>query len=99
MPIVTNNKTFTQNDLAQHIKDRHEISISDSRLLISTIFDKILEEVQAGTRVKIYNFGYFLKLSIAPTTRLNMQTKEKMDVPMTFRLGFVTSRQNKGVNF
>jgi DNA-binding protein HU-beta len=80
--------SLTTTHLVKAVAETHELSQAESRRVVKTIFDTIMEGVAEKKVVRIGGFGSFYSATSKATTARNPRTGEPISVPEKQRVKF-----------
>lgn len=83
--------TITRDDLAEELRDRLEISMTDARDEVKWFFERLAKAALAGNEVRIHGFGTFRTAEKKAGMRRNPRTGEAVHVPARRVLRFKPS--------
>lgn len=70
----------------------------DTSLIINTFLEEVKDDILAGNKVVISNFGTFYKKEVEPFKLFNPQTGEEMLVEDMIRIYFTSSKNFRNKN-
>jgi integration host factor subunit beta len=76
-----NDATMTKADLVGEVERVTELSRKESETVVETIFDSIIQALQAGDKIEIRGFGSFRTRQRRGRTGRNPKTGAKVEVP------------------
>ncbi len=82
-------------ELVDRVADKHEISKTDAKAIIATIFDGVAEAARAGDEVALPGFGKFKVKERAARQGRNPQTGKSIKVAASKRLTFQPAKALK----
>lgn len=83
---------MTKLELIEKVSNVTGKTKKDSAIIINTFIDIIKEDILAGNKVVISNFGTFYKKDVEPFKLFNPQTGEEMLVEDMIRIYFSSSK-------
>jgi len=79
---------LTTKDLVQIVSESHDLSLAESRRIIDTIFDTIVDSLAKKKTVVVAHFGTFDTITTKPRVGRNPQTGETLLIPERQRVRF-----------
>lgn len=70
----------TKETIATKIAEKYGLTKKDGLAIVNDVFDGIVEDVKAGEKVFINDFGTFTKSERSARDGVNPQTKEKIKI-------------------
>jgi nucleoid DNA-binding protein len=86
---------MTKMAIAEEIAHTHELSLAQSKRILNTVFDTIVEAVGEGRTVRVKGFGSFESYISKERQGVNPNTKEKIVIPAKRRIRFKPSSNFK----
>ena len=74
-------ETMTKADLVEEVIRATELPRKDSEVIVETVFESIIQALQAGDKIEIRGFGSFRTRERRGRTGRNPKTGAKVEVP------------------
>ncbi len=87
------NKTVTKRDLSKAVAEKHDIVQAEAKEIIQTLLDQIIEEIAAGNRLELRDFGVFEPRARASRKARNPRTGESVSVGPKAVIGFKAGKK------
>ena len=72
---------MTKADLVEEVTQIGDLNRRDGEVVVDTVFDAVIQALQAGDKIEIRGFGSFRIRQRKPRTGRNPKTGDKVDVP------------------
>ena len=72
---------MNKSELIELVSERAQISKANAQIIVTTIFDSMVEAMRRGERIEIRNFGNFTMRDYKPYTGRNPKSGEPVQVP------------------
>ena len=72
---------MTKADLVEEVTQIGDLTRRDGEVVVDTVFDAVIQALQAGDKIEIRGFGSFRIRQRKPRTGRNPKTGEKVEVP------------------
>ncbi len=80
-PTNTATETMTKADLVEEVIRATELPRKESEVVVETVFESIIQALQAGDKIEIRGFGSFRTRERRGRTGRNPKTGAKVEVP------------------
>jgi integration host factor subunit beta len=74
-------KKTTKADLVEEVTQIGDLTRRDGEVVVDTVFDAVIQALQAGDKIEIRGFGSFRIRQRKPRTGRNPKTGDKVEVP------------------
>jgi integration host factor subunit beta len=74
-------RDMTKADLVEEVTQIGDLTRRDGEVVVDTVFDAVIQALQAGDKIEIRGFGSFRIRQRKPRTGRNPKTGDKVDVP------------------
>jgi integration host factor subunit beta len=78
---VWSRRTMTKADLVEEVTQIGDLTRRDGEVVVDTVFDAVIQALQAGDKIEIRGFGSFRIRQRKPRTGRNPKTGDKVEVP------------------
>jgi integration host factor subunit beta len=72
---------MTKADLVEEVTQIGDLTRRDGEVVVDTVFDAVIQALQAGDKIEIRGFGSFRIRQRKPRTGRNPKTGDKVEVP------------------
>ena len=88
---------FSKDDIVKSIAEKYNLSIKQSKEIVTDIFDTIVTKTAENAKVSIYGFGIFEAVNKGEKTGINPRTKEKIAIAARRSPKFKASKSFKDI--
>jgi integration host factor subunit beta len=74
-------RDMTKADLVEEVTQIGDLTRRDGEVVVDTVFDAVIQALQAGDKIEIRGFGSFRIRQRKPRTGRNPKTGDKVEVP------------------
>ncbi len=85
--------TVTKRELCNAVAQKHDIIQSDAKNIIQSFLDQIIEEISAGNRLELRDFGVFEPKIRAGRNARNPNTNQPVKVAPKTVVGFKSGKK------
>jgi integration host factor subunit beta len=78
---VWSRRAMTKADLVEEVTQIGDLTRRDGEVVVDTVFDAVIQALQAGDKIEIRGFGSFRIRQRKPRTGRNPKTGDKVEVP------------------